>query len=235
MIQRPLCTTLVGFVIAFTNLTPSASAQLPVSVAAEVGFRTKYFFAGIPFAAEQVTQPKVTATFGSFTLNGFGTFDHDAGEMTEADLYGDYYVQLAPRLGAYVGGALYNFNFLPGWEATPELYGGIVISAPLSPTLHVAHDFDLGDGTHLMLMLSHSVPLGTSGVSLNLAGNVDYNDGYWTPESGLSFFDVSAALGIPVGPVTVSPMVLLQRRIDDAFAGFIPDDELFGVTAAFTF
>ena len=73
MIQRPLCTTLVGFVIAFTNLTPSASAQLPVSVAAEVGFRTKYFFAGIPFAAEQVTQPKVTATFGSFTLNGFGT------------------------------------------------------------------------------------------------------------------------------------------------------------------
>lgn len=220
----------IGLIIA-----PAASAQVPVSVAAELGFRSKYFFSGIQFAAEQVTQPKVTATFGSFTLNGFATFDHDAGEMTEVDIYGDYYVQVAPRLGVYVGGALYNFNFLPGWEATQELYGGVAISAPLNPTLHIAHDLDLGDGTHVLLMLSHSAPLGTSGVSLDLGANVDYNDGYWAPASGLSFFDVSAALGIPVGPLTLSPMILVQRRLDDAFELFIPDDELFGVTAAFTF
>ena len=84
-------------------------------------------------------------------------------------------------------------------------------------------------------MLSHSVPLGESGATLDLAGNVDYNAEYYTADSGLSFVDLSAAIAIPIGPLTVSPMFLIQRRLDDAFMDFIPDDELFGVTASLTF
>ena len=217
-----------------TNLT----AQSPVTGSAEVAFRSKYLFAGIPFAAKQVTQPKVTVGTGSFTFNGFATYDHDADDVTEADLYGDYYAQLAPAVGIFVGAALYNFKFATGWEATPELYGGVVLTAPLNPTLYFAHDFDLGDGTHVTLMLSQDVPLGASGASLGFAGNLDYNDSYWEDfwlvtgsESGFSFADVSVALNIPVGPLTLSPMVLIQRAIHDDFI----DEELFGVTAAFTF
>lgn len=215
---------------------PAALAAQTATVSAELAFRSKYLFAGIPFADKQVQQAKVTVAAGSFTINGFSVYDVDASDVTEADIYGGYYFQAAPTVGIFVGGALYSFKFpVVGWESTPELYGGVVFSAPLSPTLYVAHDFDLGDGTHAMLMLSHSVPLGESGATLHLAGNVDYNAEYYTTESGFSFADVSAAIGIPIGPLTVSPMILIQRRLDDAFVDFVPDDELFGVTASITF
>ncbi len=219
--------------IAAVGLLPIGISAQPATVSAELAFRSKYLFAGIPFAAEQVQQAKVTVVAGSFTVNAFSVYDIDASDVTETDIYGDYYFQAAPKVGIFLGGALYRFKY-DVWESTPELYGGVVISAPLNPTLFVAHDFDLGDGTHAMLMLSHSVPLGDSGVTLDLAGNVDYNAEYYTTASGLSFVDVSAAIAIPVGPLTVSPMFLIQRRLDDAFL-VVPDEELFGVTASFTF
>jgi len=220
--------------IAAVGLLPIGISAQPATVSAELAFRSKYLFAGIPFAAEQVQQAKVTVVAGSFTVNAFSVYDIDASDVTETDIYGDYYFQAAPKVGIFLGGALYRFKIEGVWESTPELYGGVVISAPLNPTLFVAHDFDLGDGTHAMLMLSHSVPLGDSGVTLDLAGNVDYNAEYYTTASGLSFVDVSAAIAIPVGPLTVSPMFLIQRRLDDAFL-VVPDEELFGVTASFTF
>lgn len=138
---------------------------------------------------------------------------------------------MAPALGLFAGGALYSFKYATGWESAPELYGGLVLTAPLSPTLYVAHDFDLGDGTHAMLMVSHSVPLGTGGATLDLAGNVDYNDGYYTEISGFSYADIGASIGIPVGPLTVSPLVIIQLAIDDTFI----DEEVFGVRASMTF
>lgn len=218
-------------------LAQGVTAQSVATVTAELAYKSKYLFAGIPFAADDVTQARVTVGVGSLTLNGFSVYDLDASKVTEADVYGDYYMQLGPAVGAFVGGALYNFKLVDGWEATPELYGGLVFTAPLNPVLYAAHDFDLGDGTHVTLMLSHDVPLGESGLSLGLAGNIDYNDGYYSTVSGFSYADLSASLGIPVGPVTISPMVLVQRLLDDAFTdgAFIENQELFGVSAAFTF
>jgi hypothetical protein len=211
------------------------SAQTGPSVSGELAFRSKYLFAGIPFAAHEVQQATVTVAAGSFSFNAFSVYDFDASDVTEADLYADYYVQAAPTVGVFVGGALYNFKISDQWEGTPEVFGGITFSAPLRPTLYVAHDFDLGEGTHAMLSLSHSVPLGASGLTLDLGGDIDYNAEYYTADSGLSFWDLSAAVGIPVGPATISPMFLVQRRLDDVFVGFVPDEELFGVTASMTF
>jgi len=39
------------------------------------------------------------------------------------------------------------------------------------------------------------------------------------------------SVGIPAGPLTISPTVLIQRNIDDLFT----DEEVFGVKAAFVF
>ena len=214
-------------------------AQSPVTTTAEVTFLTDYLFAGIPFASEEVTQARLSVSAGSFTVNGFSVWDHDRSEITELDLYADYYEQVAPAVGVFVGGALYSFDYGTSWESTPELYGGVVLTAPLNPTLYVAHDFDLGDGTHATLMLSESVPLGSGGLTLDLAGNVDYNDDYYVDFSGLSYADLAASVGIPAGPVTVSPMFLVQFSLDDDFttAAFLSDDvqEVFGVSVSATF
>lgn len=217
---------------------PPAAGQTSVTADGELAFWSRYLFAGIPFSAEEVTQAHLRVAVGSLTLHGFTTFDHDLGELTEADVYGDYYVQAAPTLGIYVGGALYHFKIGDAFEPTPELYGGVVLGVPLTPTLHVAHDFDLGDGTRVAMSVSHEAPLGASGLTVGFGANLDYNDGYWEQywqvngdASGFSFAALTASLGIPVGPVVVSPRILVQRAIHEDFV----DDELFGVSAAFTF
>lgn len=210
------------------------AAQSP-TVSAELAFHTRYLFAGIPFATGEVQQGKVTVASGGLTVNAFAVYDFDASDITETDVWGDYYAQVSPRLGIYLGAGLYNFLIAGAWEATPELYGGVVLTAPLSPALYVAHDFDLGDGTHAYLSLSHSIETIPGGPTVDLAARVEYNDGYYVPDSGFSFFDVTAAVSLPFKRVTVTPVFVVQRGLDDKFGGIFVDDEVFGLRVAYTF
>jgi hypothetical protein len=243
MARRRIASSLVVLLVS------AAGAAAQTSVTAEVGFKSRYLFAGIPFATVAdgaVTQGTLTVsrtvgTAGALTLYGFGVLDHESSNLIERDVYADYYHQVSDLVGVFVGGALYNF-LLPKaaggnyWNLTPEAYGGIVLATHLNPTLYVAHDFDLGDGTHATLMLSHAVMLGEGGVSLTFMGNVDYNAEYYATSKGLSYGDVGAALSLPLGPLTVTPSFVVQRRLDDAFENdYIVDDEVFGVSASYTF
>jgi hypothetical protein len=225
-----------ALVSALLLLPVGASAQSPIPVSVELPFRTNYYFAGIPFAAKEIQQAQVSVGLGSFTVYGFATYGFEESDITEADIFADWYTQLTPLLGFFVGGALYNFDYgelAGGWQGTQEVYAGLVLGTLLNPTVLVAHDFELGDGTHVLATVSHNVPLGTSPLSLDLAANVDYNAEYYTADSGFSYGNASVALNVPVGPLTFSPIVIVQRRLDDAFAGYVPDDEVFGITAYF--
>lgn len=228
-----------AFALASVAAPDTLEGQSPITTTAELNVLSDYFFAGIPFASGAVSQARVSvATPGGFTFNAFSVYDYDANDITEFDLYGDYYTQLAPAVGLFVGAALYNFDLGTSWEATPEVYGGLVFTAPLNPTLYVAHDFDLGDGTHATFMLSHSAPLGTSGATLDLAGNLDYNSDYYVDFSGFAYADLGASLGIPVGPITVSPSFVLLLALDDEFqtqAGIDDAESVFGLSATATF
>ena len=220
------------YVTALLALAPSTLAgQTPVTGTAELAFKSSYLFAGIPFAADEVTQAFVSVGIGSFTINVFSSFDHALSDVTEGDVYGDYYRQVSPSVGVFVGAALYNFKIDGQWEATPELYGGLVFSAPLTPTIYVAHDFDLGDGTHALLTLTRDIPLGESGATLGLTGNLDYNHNYYVETSGFSYADVGVSLGIPLGSITLSPNLVVQRGIEEGFV----DEEVFGLRASYTF
>lgn len=228
--SRPALPLLATALLALAAPT-GATGQTPLSMTAEAGFKSRYLFAGIPFATGHVSHAGLSAASSGFTVNGYGVYDHDAGTVSEADIWGDYYVQVLPSLGAFVGAALYNFKIAGVWEGTPEAYAGLVLAVPLSPTLYVAHDFDLGDGTHVLLTLSHAVPLGAGGATLDLAANVDYNDGYYVETSGLAYADIVAGLSIPVGPLTLQPSAIVQRGIEDGFV----DEELFAITASIAF
>ena len=70
---------------------------------------------------------------------------------------------------------------------------------------------------------------------MTLATSVEYNADYYTESSGLAYADFVAALELPVGPVTLIPALTIQRQLDDAFTGFIDDQEVFSVAAAFSF
>lgn len=229
----PIAALALALALAGVGLPAAVAAQTTVTV--ELPFRTKYNFAGIQFATGAVQQAHVSVNSGGITAHAFGVYDFDASTISEADIYGDYYIRVSDMVGAYVGGAYYLFQTEGDWTGTPEAYGGVVLYAALTPTVHIAHDFDLGDGTRFSLGLSHSVPLGSGGVSLDFNGTLDYNAEYYTDQSGFSFADVSAGVAIPLGPLTVTPMAQYQRRLDDAFQDFIVSGGLFGLTASMTF
>lgn len=231
MTAMPKCRRSTFVLLAALACSSTHGLAQTATFSGEVAYRTDYLFAGIPFSSGGVTQATVTMSAGAFTLNAFTSYDHDLSDVNEADVYGDIYVQLSPRIGGFAGVGIYNFEFDTGWETTPEIYAGVVLSAPFTPTVTVAHDLNLGDGTHVLLTLSHSVPLGESGATLDLVGDLDYNDDYWVDVTGFSFADIGVSVAIPVGPLTISPMALAQFGIDDAFG----DEEVLGVSASWTF
>lgn len=218
--------------IAAACLVP-ASAQAQVSATADVAFRSRYLFAGMVFWEGAMTQPKLTVSAtsgnGTFTANGGLVYMHgDSDAVLETDVWGDYYHQINDAVGVYVGAGYYSFkDFITAGEfsGTPEVYGGLVLYVPLQPSVYVARDFDLTEGSHVTFSLTHSVAVAESGASLTFLGRLDYNREYYRTVSGFAFADVTATLALPVGPLTLNPMFTLQAGLDD--------DDLFGDWAVF--
>lgn len=222
-------------------LFPSLEVRGQVSVTADIATKSRYLFAGMVFWRGPMTQPKVTLSStsgnGTITVNGGAVYMYgDFDDFMELDVWGDYYHQINDRVGAYLGAGYYNFkDFLEEGEyaGSPEVYGGIVLYVPLTPTLYVAREFDLTKGTHILLSVSHTIPLNESGVSLGFAGNLDYNHEYYRPDSGFSYADLTATLGLPVGRVTVSPLAGVQAGIADD--GYFGDWGFFGISVSSSF
>ena len=235
MMRRGLIALVAAVSLSAVDLTAQAS------VTADVAVKSRYLFAGMVFWSGPMTQPKLTVSAtsgnGTFTANGGAVFMHgEYDELMELDLWGDYYHQINDQVGAYVGAGYYSFrHFLvqDEYAGSPEVYAGLVLYVPLTPSLYVARDFDLTKGTHATFSLSHSVPVVEDGATLTFAGKLDYNHEYYRSDSGFSYADLMATLALPLGRLTLSPMVAVQVAIADD--GYFGDWGLFGVSASMTF
>jgi hypothetical protein len=139
-------------------------------------------------------------------------------------------------VGVYVGAGFYSFkdHLGPGeYAGSPEMCGGLVLWVPLMPSVYVAREFDLTEGTHITFSLSHAVPVSEGGVSLNFEGRLDLNQEHYFDDSGFSFADLSATLDIPAGPITISPLVAVQVGIADEV--YFGEWGLFGLKASAAF
>jgi len=113
------------------------------TIGADLEYRSRYLFSGLPFSGGSVTQAKVSLAYGGFTLNALANYDFDTSEFNEGDFWADYYHQFNDKIGGYVGGAFYefkNFKRAGEWDPTYEFYAGISTSFPGNPTLHYARD-----------------------------------------------------------------------------------------------
>ena len=102
---------------------------------------------------------------------------------------------------------------------TPEIYGGLVLYVPGTPTLYYARDFDLTTGDHTVLTLTHGIPAGTN-VTVQATGRIEYNNGYYRfdpSRSSFSYADLNVSVPIVVGKVTITPMVILVGALADDF------------------
>ena len=99
---------------------------------------------------------------------------------------------------------------------TPEVYGGLVLYVPGTPTLYYARDFDLTTGDHTVLTLTHGIPAGTN-VTVQATGRIEYNNGYYRDGSSFSYADLNVSVPIALGKVTITPMVILVGALADDF------------------
>jgi len=208
---------LIAAVSGFGGLRQAAAQDNPaaVTVGADLEFKTRYLFAGIPFSAGEVIQAKITVGHAGWTLNAFTNYDLEAEEFSEGDVWAEYYHQFNDKVGGFLGAALYNFKIAASWEPTVELYAGLTANLPGNPTLYFAHDFALTTGNHVTFTLSHGIPVEAATVSV--AGNIDYNNGYYREGSSLSYADLNVSVTVPVGDVTLTPMLTLQEGLHEDF------------------
>jgi hypothetical protein len=214
------------------GLSPaSAQNATQVALSADLEFKTRYLFAGIPFSTGEVAQAAMHLGYGTWTFHVFTNYDFDMEEINEGDVWGDYYHQFNDKLGGFVGGAVYNFKFSTGWDLTPELYGGLVLYVAGTPTLYYARDFDLTTGDHTVLTLTHGIPAGTN-VTVQATGRIEYNNGYYRfdpSRSSFSYADLNIAVPIALEQVTFTPWVALIGALADDFE----DDVIGGLKVQF--
>jgi hypothetical protein len=169
----------------------------------EIGFEltadffSKYVWRGQNLVDDWVFQPGVSATYGGLHASFWGNLDltdenGSNGEFSEIDLTLDYSGQFpgVDILGYSIGMINYDFPVNGAADDTTELYAGISLDAPASPSVTFYHDVDEAkDGTYISVGVGHSfekvfelgpdTPVGVDiGATLGW-GNTAYNKFYW--------------------------------------------------------
>ncbi|MCP4601632.1 MAG: hypothetical protein GY847_14155 [Proteobacteria bacterium] len=169
----------------------------------EIGFEVttdffnKYIWRGQNLVDDWVFQPGVSAAYGGLTASFWGNLDMtdengSNGEFSEIDLTLDYSGQFPgiDILGYSLGMINYDFPVNGSADDTTEVYAGINLDVPASPSVTFYRDVDeTKDGAYISLGVGHSfekvfelgpdTPVGMEiGATLGW-GNTAYNKFYW--------------------------------------------------------
>ncbi len=189
--------------ICVLALVPTA-AWADVSLEGEVGVFSTYVWRGFEVAGAPSLQPSVTAGYADLSLNMWGAFalsereDHDVADEL------DVTVAFAPTFGPVattVGYLQYTFpNGADEATHSEEVFAGVGLDVPLSPTLTGWYDFGLLDAAYVQLAVSHD---------FTLPGRFVLAPTAWTAVSNtdaLGFHDatLAAELRYGSGPVQVA-------------------------------
>jgi hypothetical protein len=194
---------------------------------------TKYIWRGQNLVDDWVFQPLVSAGYKGFTGAAWGNLDltddnDNEGEFTEVDLTLDYSGQLPglEALGYSVGFIYYDFPVTGAADDTFEVYWGLGLDVPASPTVTVYHDVDEAEGTYVSLGVGHSfqnvleaapdMPVGID-LSASLGwGSSSYNKFYWGPDrSTFNDLALSASFPVQISGWTVAPSVNYVTLVGD--------------------
>jgi hypothetical protein len=212
-------------VLCLTTLASSQSlkAKDDLTVGISADFFSKYLWRGQNLVDGWVLQPGAYAGYNGVTASFWGNLDltdenGNQGEFSEIDLTLDYSAKVpgVDLIGYSLGVINYDFPVSGGADDTWEIYWGLGLDVPASPSVTVYHDVDEVNGTYVSFGIGHTfenlIEL-DSGVELGLDlsasigwGSAGYNKFYWGPdESELNDLVLSAALPFEVAGFTVTP------------------------------
>ncbi|MBN2513735.1 MAG: hypothetical protein JXB18_12425 [Sedimentisphaerales bacterium] len=212
---------------------PTVSDEPALGVGVSAAFMSKYIWRGQLLNDDYVMQPSVGLTYGNWSASLWGNVDmtdyHDNDwEFTEYD----WTIGYADKIPGFdilkysMGAIYYYFPSVTDDSDTVEVYAGLGLDMPLSPTLTMYRDIDEGDGTYVAFSVSHAIekiaelspdmPVGmTASASLGWASE-GYNKFYWggLSESGMQDLTLSVGFPIPVLGWTLTPSINYVTLLD---------------------
>lgn len=180
---------LISVIGVTTSLLGTVHAA-DLAINTTVGFESRYVFRGVQFAETSI-QPAINLSYGN--TYGGAWFNLPVGDDDlvvtpggeELDLFIGYSASLTGALSYDVGVTYYTFpdsasGFFDLFEEdgdglganTIEAYGGLSLTAPLSPSLYLYRDFNFDTFT-VQGNISHSIPLFEK-TSFNLSAALGY-------------------------------------------------------------
>ena len=193
-----------GFLIllAAVLLLPQVLAAGDVEFEASGAIFSHYMWRGLRLSEGGVFQPSATVSSKGFSANIWANVQFDPGSLNEVDFTGSY----AGEKGkfSYEAGFIH-YGVNDGLDSD-EIYGSVVHSNILNPSLAVYVDVHEGDGAYLQRGVEPSVPLGEE-ASLNFkafAGYVLKNSYMGLNDAGREFSnlynaDFQVSLTLPLG------------------------------------
>ncbi len=241
---------LVGLIMLFSG-SLAECGEKKVSYEITTGFFSKYIWRGQNSNDDPVFQPEITTNYENFTLGIWGNLDltkinDKSGDFSEIDYYLDYSSDLPglKGIGYSIGCIYYDF---PGATAdgtriqdTFEIYWGLNVDLPLSPSVTVYHDVDEADGSYVSLSFGHSIekiaeltpeiPVGLDIGSRLGWGSGSYNKYYWgTDQTKLNDLVLSVSFPIQISGWSLVPSLNYVTLLSDD----IRDTDVYGTDSDF--
>lgn len=229
--------SIIGIVTLLTFTTGvMADDEQVIKFAISADYYSKYIWRGQVFDNKSVLQPAISASAYGITFSIWGNMNltdrskivpDNAGEFSEFDWTLDYTAAVpgVENLNFSLGTIYYRFpNQI--YHPTTEVYGGLSVSAPLSPFIKLYHDVDEINGSYVQFGIGHTfekiytvsdicycgLQLGTS-VGWGSAG---YNHGYFGADnSKLNDLTLSAGLPFCLGSTTLRPSINYSTMLAD--------------------
>jgi len=209
-------------------------AKSGVDIELRADYFSEYIWRGQSINNESVFQPSISLSKWGFTGSIWGNLDltnknDNSGEFSELDYSLDYSAAVPgfDWLNFSLGTIHYEFPNTV-FKPTTEVYGGLSLEVPLSPSVRIYRDVDEINGSYVQLGIGHNFEKiasfsETCYCGLQLGGSVgygssQYNKGYFGDKEG-KFNDLTLSAGFPVciGPRwIVKPSINYSMMLSDS-------------------
>lgn len=222
---------IIGFILMCWATPVFSANEFDFKVTAD--YSTKYIWRGQNVNDKSALQPSAYLSMYGFTASFWGTLDltneNDRnGEFTEIDLILDYTAAVPGIKGLNFSAGTIHYRFPNTFSRpTTELYGGLSLDLPLTPSIKVYRDIDETNGCYVQFAVGHIFEKVAKfsddcfcGLQLGSSigwGNPLYNKSYFDINEG-KFNDLvfSAALPVCIGRWTIRPGINYSTMLSDA-------------------
>ena len=195
------------------------SATLPLAgeISGQVDLVSRTIWRGFDLLPDNhaAIQPSLTIDLGKsgFSLNVWSSFALAQRGMfkysDEIDLTIEYAFRMPEGWALSAGFIHYGYWFAEDFKfkahASQEAYASVArTDLPLSPTLSIYYDFNLGSGLYITLGASHEWQVNEK-LGMEVGGLIGFNSRQYIDKTGFSDIDLFARLPLRLGGLTLTP------------------------------